>query len=48
MNIIDQLVFLLGGGASSFVVWIGVVSYVGGNDNDGVGNPCKLPKEYHG
>ena len=38
---------LSGSGASISIVWIGIVGPVGGNANEGGGNPYKLPKEYH-
>ena len=36
------------GGVISSVVWIVVVGHVRGNDKDGLGNPCNLPKADHG
>ena len=39
--------FLSGYGASVSVVWIGIMSHVGGNGEYGGGNPCKIPKVYH-
>ena len=39
---------LSGSGASISIVWIGIVGPVGGNANEGGGNPYKLPKEYTG
>ena len=47
--------FLSGSGTSCPSVWIGVIGHVvgndkdnGDNDKDNGGNPCRIPKVYHG
>ena len=38
---------LLGGGVSGSVVRLGMLGYVGSDEKDGGGNPCKITKVDH-